>query len=140
MMGATATDTGSRNLAIAGDYVKALESGATGEALARFLHPEVTHYDLPNRFDPAGKITDRNGMLAAAERGQRVMRQQKYDILSSVTQGDVVALEMDWIGRVAMPVAGIPAGGEMHARIATFLTFEDGLIILQRDYVCYDPF
>jgi ketosteroid isomerase-like protein len=139
-MSSTAIETASRNLAIATDYVRAIESGATGEALARFLHPEVTHYDLPNRFDPAGKITERNGMLAAAERGQRVMRQQKYDILSSVTQGEVVVLEMDWIGRVAMAVAGIPAGGEMHARIATFLEFQDGLIILQRDYVCYDPF
>src|ERR1700749_1927540 len=112
-MSSAALETASRNLAIATDYVRAIESGATGEALARFLHPEVTHYDLPNRFDPAGKISDRNGMLAAAERGQRVMRQQKYDILSAVTQGDVVVLELDWIGRVAMPVAGIPAGGEM---------------------------
>jgi hypothetical protein len=139
-MDTMSTETASRNLAIAADYVKAVEGGANGEALARFLHPEVTHYDLPNRFDPAGKISDRNGMLAAAENGQRVMRKQKYDVLATVAQGDVVVLEMDWIGKVAIPVAGIPAGGEMHARIATFLEFQDGLIILQRDYVCYDPF
>jgi ketosteroid isomerase-like protein len=37
-------------------------------------------------------------------------------------------------------MGNIPAGGEMHARIATFLEFQDGLIVLQRDYVCYDPF
>jgi hypothetical protein len=49
-------------------------------------------------------------------------------------------LELDWIGKLALPIAGIPAGGEMHARMATFLEFQDGLIILQRDYVCYDPF
>ena len=79
-------------------------------------------------------------MQAAAERGQKVMRSQKYDILSSVEQGDVLVLEIDWIGKLAISVAGIPAGGEMHARIATFLEFQDDLIILQRDYVCYDPF
>jgi hypothetical protein len=139
-MGTTATAVASRHLAIANDYVRALEGGATGEALARFLHPEVTHYDLPNRFDPSGKITDRAGMLAAAERGQRVMRRQRYDILSSVAQGDIVVLELDWIGKLALPMGNIPAGGEMHARIATFLEFQDGLIVLQRDYVCYDPF
>ena len=127
-------------LRIAEEYIKAVESGATGERLAAFLHPDITHYDLPNRFNPSGKINDRRGMLAAAERGQKVMRSQRYNILSSVTQDNVVVLEIDWIGRLAMPVAGIPAGGEMHARVAIFLEFSDNQIILQRDYVCYDPF
>jgi hypothetical protein len=122
------------------EYIKAVESGATGEALARFLHPDVTHYDLPNRFSPAGKVSDRAAMLAAAERGQKVFRSQKYDVLSSLEQDNSVVLEMDWIGKLAVPMSGIPAGGEIHARIATFLEFEDGLLIMQRDYVCYDSF
>ena len=139
-MSSTATSTESRYLRIVREYIKAVESGATGEALGRFLHPDVTHYDLPNRFNPSGKISDRRGMLAAAERGQKVMRSQKYDILSALEQGNTVAVEVDWIGTLAIPVAGIPAGGEMHARVAIFLEFQDDQIILQRDYVCYDPF
>jgi len=71
-MGATATGISSNNLAVAVEYVKAVESGATGEALSKFLHPEVTHYDLPNRFNPSGKVSDLKGMLAAAERRQPV--------------------------------------------------------------------
>jgi len=140
-MGTSAlADVSSRNLRIAKDYIRAVESGATGEALTGFLHPDITHYDLPNRFNPAGKISDRRGMLAAAERGQKVMRSQRYDILSTVAQGNMVALEIDWVGKLAIPIAGIPAGGEMHARVAIFLEFRDDQIILQRDYVCYDPF
>jgi len=122
------------------DYLRASEGGAVGEALGRFLHPDVTHYDLPNRYNPAGKISDRAGMLAAADRGQKVMRRQRYELLSYVEQGDTAALEIDWLGKLAIPIAGLPPGGEMHARIATFLEFRDDLIILQRDYVCYDPF
>jgi ketosteroid isomerase-like protein len=137
-MGTTATSFS--NLRIARDYINAVERGATGEELGKFLHLDVTHYDLPNRFNPAGKITDRRGMLAAAERGQKVMRTQKYDILSAVEQGNTVAIEIDWLGKLAAPVAGIPAGGEMHARVAIFLEFQEDQIILQRDYVCYDPF
>ncbi len=139
-MGTSAKGLGLTQLQIALEYIKAVESGATGESLGKFLHPDVTHYDLPNRFDPSGKITDRKGMLAAAERGQKVMRSQKYDIISTVEQGNMVAVEVDWIGKLAIPVAGIPAGGEMHARVAIFLEFQDGQVILQRDYVCYDPF
>ena len=134
------TSSGSRYRSLAVEYIKAVESGATGETLARFLHSDVTHYDLPNRFNPGGKISNRDAMLAAAERGQKVLRQQKYDILSCVEQGNTVVFEIDWIGRLAIPVSGIPAGGELHARIAIFLEFEDDLVVLQRDYVCYDPF
>ena len=139
-MGTAASEIGSTYVRIAREYIKAVEGGATGDDLAKFLHPDVTHYDLPNRFNPAGKISDRAGMLAAAERGQKVMRSQRYDILISVEQDGMVAVEIDWVSRLAIPIAGIPAGGERHARIATFLQFQDDLIILQRDYVCYDPF
>lgn len=139
-MGAPASAAASQHTGKAIEYIKAVEGGATGEALARFLHPDVTHYDLPNRFNPSGKVSDRAGMLAAAERGQKVLRGQKYDVLSSLEQGNTVVLEMDWVGKLAIPMAGIPAGGEIHARIATFLEFEDGLLIMQRDYVCYDSF
>jgi hypothetical protein len=139
-MGSTAATTDSKYLRIAREYIRAVEGGATGDALGRFLHSDVTHYDLPNRFSPSGKISDRRGMLAAAERGQKVMRSQKYDILSTIEQGNTVAVEIDWIGTLAIPVAGIPAGGEMHARVAIFLEFEGDQVILQRDYVCYDPF
>lgn len=139
-MGTPAVGVGSKNVSAAMQYVKAVEGGATGDTLSKFLHPEVTHYDLPNRFNPAGKVSDRAGMLAAAERGQTVLRAQKYDVLSTLEQGNTVVLEIDWIGKLAIPMAGIPAGGELHARIATFLEFQDGLVILQRDYVCYDPF
>ena len=139
-MGSAGTSTSSKYLQIARNYIKAIESGATGDALAKFLHTDVTHYDLPNRFNPAGKISDRRAMLAAAERGQKVMASQKYDILSALEQGNTVAVEIDWIGKLAVPAAGIPAGGEMHARVAIFLEVKDDQIILQRDYVCYDPF
>lgn len=139
-MGTSAVGSASKNVTAAIQYVKAVENGATGEALLKFLHPEITHYDLPNRFNPAGKVSERAGMLAAAERGQSVLRNQKYDVLSTLEQDNTVVLEIDWIGKLAIPMAGIPAGGELHARIATFLEFQDGLVILQRDYVCYDPF
>jgi ketosteroid isomerase-like protein len=140
MPSSASAEVSSRYLRMAEDYVRAVESGATGETLAAFLHPDVTHYDLPNRFNPSGKISDGRGMLAAAERGQKVIRSQRYEILSSVAQGTVVAFEIDWLGKLAIGMAGIPAGGEMHARVAIFLEFQDDQIIMQRDYVCYDLF
>jgi len=34
----------------------------------------------------------------------------------------------------------LPAGSEMKAFVAMFLTFRDGKIISQRNYDCYPPF
>ncbi len=38
------------------------------------------------------------------------------------------------------PVMNLPAGGEMKAFVAMFLTFRDGKIVSQRNYDCYLPF
>ena len=34
----------------------------------------------------------------------------------------------------------LPAGHEMKAYVAMFLTFRNGLIVSQRNYDCYPPF
>ena len=54
--------------------------------------------------------------------------------------GDEVAIELEWIGILAVPVMNLPAGSEMKAFVAMFLTFRDGRIVSQRNYDCYPPF
>jgi len=51
-----------------------------------------------------------------------------------------VAIELEWIGVLAIPIASIPAGGEMRAHFAIFLEFRDGKIVRQRNYDCFVPF
>jgi ketosteroid isomerase-like protein len=54
--------------------------------------------------------------------------------------GDEIAVELERRGILAVPVMNLPAGSEMKAIIAMFLTFRDGKIISQRNYDCYPPF
>ena len=57
-----------------------------------------------------------------------------------VEAGEEVAVELEWSGILAVPVMNLPAGAEMKANVAMFLTFRDGRIVSQRNYDCYPPF
>ena len=85
------------NLAIARRYIKAIESGASGDELTRFFAPEVVLEVFPSRFFPFGSRNDLAGIRAAAERGKKAMSSQKYEIKNEVASGDQVALEIEFI-------------------------------------------
>jgi ketosteroid isomerase-like protein len=127
-------------LARARAYLAAIEGGATGDALAAFFTDDAIQEEFPSRLVPAGARRDRAGLLEAAERGRKVLRAQRFEILHAVASGEEVALEVAWTGTLAVPVGTLPAGGEMRARFAVFLELRDGKIARQRNYDCFDPF
>jgi ketosteroid isomerase-like protein len=121
-------------------YLQALESLATGEALAAFFHPDVLQREYPNALNPKGQTRDLKKLLADSERAKGLLSSQRYAVRSSMTQGDTVALEVDWTGTLAIPVRTLPAGAQMHAACGMFLTFKDGRILTQHNYDCFQPF
>ena len=56
-------------------------------------------------------------MLKRAEQGQRLLRQQRYEIRSEVAQESRVAVEAQWSAVLAVPFGSLPAGASM--RIAS---------------------
>jgi ketosteroid isomerase-like protein len=131
----TATD----NLAIAQRYLEALENGAEGGALAEFFTEDVVQEEFPNRLNPIGCHRELAAILDAARKGKRTVRAQKFDVLSSIVDGDLVALEVFWSGLLAVPVDTLPADSEMRAHVSMWLEFRDGKICRQNNYHCYDP-
>jgi len=123
---------------IAKTYLAALEAGATGDALAAFFTDDVVQEEFPNRLVPAGARRDLAALLDGAVRGQKVMRAQRFELLTAVENGDTVALEVQWTGTVAVALGSLPAGGQMRARFAVFLEFRGDKIARQRNYDCFD--
>jgi hypothetical protein len=76
----------------------------------------------------------------AYAQGRQILRSQRYNVRRIVETGDEVAVELEWTGTLAVSVMNLPAGSEMKAFVAMFLTFRDGKIISQRNYDCYPPF
>jgi ketosteroid isomerase-like protein len=127
------------NLEIAREYIRAIESGATGDMLARFFAPDVAIREMPNRVAPHGSASDLARALQAAERGQQLFRRQIYTIVNILGEGDRVALEMDWIGITAVPIQNLPPNSEIRDHAAVFLHFREGRITRQHHYDCFEP-
>jgi len=127
------------NLDAARQYLAAIQRGATGDDLAQFFTPDVVAEELPNRVAPEGKRRKLTGILEGAERGQKVLSAQRFEIRSAVATNDRVILEVLWVGTLAIPFGTIPAGGEMRAHSAMFLEFREGKIAAQRNYDCFEP-
>jgi len=127
------------NLAAARRYIEAIESGARGDEIAQFFAPEAVVEIFPSRFFPNGSRDELAGIRAAADRGNKAITRQKYEIKNELSSGDTVALEIVWTGTLAAPLQSKPAGAEMRAHFAAFLQFKDGKIFEQRNYDCYDP-
>jgi ketosteroid isomerase-like protein len=126
------------NLQLAREYIRAIESGATGEVLARFLAPDVTITEMPNRVAPHGSVSDLAKALDAARRGQQLFIRQTYTITNILGDGDRVALEMDWTGVTAVQIQDLPPNSELRDHVAVFLQFRDGRVSEQRHYDCFE--
>lgn len=120
-------------------YFAALEQGATGDALAAFYDPDVVQEEFPNRLLPNGARRDLAEILAAADRGQAVIHDHRYELLSVVVDGDRVAVEFVWSGVLVVDAGSLAAGTTLRGRFASFLEFRDGRVIAQRSYDCFDP-
>lgn len=138
-MSDAAMSVGKRNAEIAREYLQAIEAGATGEKLARFFDPEVVLEEFPNRLSPQGRRSGLAQALEAAERGQKVLAGQSYEIHNAIENGERLALEVTWIGTLKIPVQNLPTGSQMRARFAVFFEFRNGKILAQRNYDCFDP-
>ena len=127
------------NVELAREYIRALESGATGDALARFFTPDVVIREMPNRIAPHGSVADLAKALQGAERGQQLLKRQTYTITNILAEEDRVALELDWIGVTAVQIQNLPPNSQMRDHAAIFLHFRDGRIARQHHYDCFEP-
>ena len=124
---------------LACEYIKALEGGATGDALARFFAPDVVISEMPNRIAAGGSESNLAKALQAAERGQQLFKLQKYDIVNILGEGDKVALEINWLGITAIDFQNLPGNSEIRNHVAVFLYLRNGRIARQRHYDCFEP-
>jgi ketosteroid isomerase-like protein len=121
-------------------YLEAIAAGATGDTLAAFLHPDVEQIEFPNRLVAGGATRDLAAILAAAERGQAVVRRQSFSVAAVLAEAERAAVEARWEAELAVPVGSLAAGDIMRAHFAMFFEFRDGRIWRQRNYDCFEAF
>jgi ketosteroid isomerase-like protein len=122
------------------EYLQAVASMGSFEKIAVFYTPDVVIQEFPNKIAPQGRVRGAADLRAAYEHGRHILQSQTYKIQRILEAADQVAIELEWSGVLTVPVMNWPAGSEMKACVAMFLTFRDGKIASQRTYDCYPPF
>jgi len=122
------------------EYLQAVASLGATESVENFYSADITIQEFPNRIAPHGRLRRAPELAAAYEQGRRLLQSQEYKVERVIENGDDMAVELEWTGVLAIPVMNLPAGYQMKAYVAMFLTFRDGKIVSQRNYDCYPPF
>jgi len=121
-------------------YLQAFNSLSSPAIIASFFAPDVVVQEFPNRIAPHGQIRRSAELRPAYEQGLKILRSQTYKIMRVLDSGEDVVAELEWSGILAVAVMDLPAGTEIKAFVAMFVTFRDGKIISQCNYDCYPPF
>lgn len=125
---------------IANEFLKTLQNRNSAEALIQFYHKDVEQIEFPNTLTKEKTVRNLEDLKQAAEKGKKVLLSEEYEVVKSYSFGNTVVIEALWTGTLAIPIGKIPAGGQMKANFAQFFEFEDGRIIKQRNYDCFEPF
>ena len=120
-------------------YLKALAENVEVEEVRELFHEQMVQAEYPNRLNPSGGRSDLETILARMEQGKSLLQRQSYTMKSFVAQGDTAAVEAEWEGVLAIPIAGLQSGEVMRAHFAMFFRFKEGKIIEQRNYDCFEP-
>lgn len=120
-------------------YLKSIEDSET-DLLAKYYHKDAVQVEFPNRFNGVTTKRTQEDIVEGSKRGQNVILKQNYDIQKIYEVGDAVIVEILWSGIVSMPIGKLKQNDKMVAHFAMFLEFEDGKIIRQRNYDCFEAF
>lgn len=128
-----------KNILVVREYLQALADGEAGESLGRFFSENAVQIELPNQLNRAGGKSDLETIKKRSEEGKNLLTSQTYTIKNEIIDGDKLAVEAEWTGVLAIPLGELAAGYEMKAHFAMFFKFENGRIVLQRNYDCFEP-
>src|SRR6266576_1868901 len=96
-----------------GDTCRPSKGGRRGPHPRRFLLPIVGLEEFPNLLTPLGKKRDLATALEGGGTGQKVMSRQMFKIKQEIADHDRMALEVEWVGTLAVPLGSLPAGGQI---------------------------
>jgi ketosteroid isomerase-like protein len=120
-------------------YISAIEDKNDINEIFQFYHPDVEQIEYPNILLKNKIIRRLNDLREAYLKGKAVLQSEKYKIINSYVQDNLVIIEAEWTGVLAVPFGNKKIGDEIKANFAQFYEFKNGKIFRQRNYDCFDP-
>ncbi len=90
---------GTRNVELAREYLRAVESMGPAENVARFYSPTSNFTNFRIALCRTGACGGARDLQAAYGQAQKLLSSQRYDVRRVVENGDEVAVELEWTRR-----------------------------------------
>lgn len=121
------------------EFLRALESGAGGEAIRPLLAHNFVLTEAPHLLAPEGSTRTLEQVLAGASQSGEVVAGQKFEIRRTTCEGGRVVVEADWSATALMGLRYWDSGDTIRARTSSVFEVRGGLIASQDSYDCYFP-
>jgi hypothetical protein len=122
-------------------FVKRVESLSDNpEDYKEFIHAGAEFRELPNLLNKNGQVRNLEMSLEGLQKAKLILSAQTYEIAGYLEDGDKIAVEKIWTGKMSMDIGNLKKGQELKAYIFTVVEFKDGKIYRHRTYDCYEPF
>jgi ketosteroid isomerase-like protein len=107
------------------------------EAIEALLDADMRFVERPNLVSPRGSERDREQLLASVAVGRELLRDQRFEVVDHVVEGDRVASRVVWTGTLAVAAPPFAAGSELRADSSMHFTLRDGRIAHQENFDCF---
>lgn len=127
-------------LEIVKKYFNLLEEFSTEiEAFQEVLHDKFRQKEYPNALNKKGQESDFNQIIQRLESGKSMLSQQIYKIENVHESGpDTLIVESIWTGTFRNDIGAFKAGQNLKAFFCIICDFENGKIVSQRNYDCFE--
>jgi hypothetical protein len=126
-------------ITLARNFVKAVEEGRAGDELDEFFAAGALQTQFPNELSRSLVTRSLNDIKDSSLKGKSIIMQQQFEIKNALQAGNTVLLELVWTGTLAVPIGKKSPGSQLKAYFAQIFEFENGKIIRQRNYDCFEP-
>lgn len=110
------------------------------DSVSMLLHEKVEFVEHPNLINPRGQKRNLEQALKGLAMGRTILAEQNYEIQECTEQAGALFLQVQWTGKMALDAGHLKKDQVLTAHCAMRFEFENGRIIRQTNYDCYDPF
>ena len=121
------------------EFLEAMQANDP-EPIFEYYDKGIIQTEFPNHIMPSTARRNLEDLKTAWQKGKRIMQSERYEVTHSYAFGDIVIIEAKWIGKLSVDIGTLKAGEEIKAFFAQIFEFQNGKIVRQRNYDCFEPF
>lgn len=123
------------------NYLKFVESVPDDiERISEYISESIIQTEYPNQLNKKGQVSDYSDTLRRLKAAKGIIYDQKYNVRNYMETEDQAVVESLWEGKIVADMGPFKKDQLLTANFCMFFTIENGKIVAQRNYDCFQEF